>query len=138
MDNLTKEHRRKNMQAIKATGTGIEKILARALWAKGFRYRKNVKTLVGKPDFVIKKYNIVIFCDSEFWHGKDWGKTVKRIGTNKKYWHSKIERNIKRDKKVNSQLRKEGWTIVRFWGKNIIKNTEKCIAKVEKTIKSHL
>ncbi|MCL2887749.1 MAG: very short patch repair endonuclease [Elusimicrobia bacterium] len=134
MDNLTKEQRRKNMQAVKSDGTGIELALGKALREKGYRYRKNCKNITGKPDFVLRKYNLIIFCDSEFWHGKDWKKTVARIGTHKKYWHQKIENNIKRDKKVNRLLKKDGWKVLRFWGTQIIKETDKCIKKIEKTI----
>lgn len=122
------------MQAIKSSGTKIETIFAKALWANGLRYRKNCKNITGKPDFALKKHKIVIFCDSEFWHGKDWKKTVSRIGTNKKYWHTKIENNIKRDHKVNRVLKKEGWTVLRFWGNDISKKTGKCVAKVARVI----
>lgn len=71
MDILTKEQRKKNMQHIKAKDTKIEIILRKALWKKGYRYRKNYNKLLGKPDIVLPKYNIVIFCDGEFFHGKD-------------------------------------------------------------------
>ena len=72
MDNLTKEQRRKNMQRIKARDTSIEVKLCKSLWNKGYRYRKNYDGLPGKPDIVLTKYKIAIFCDSEFFHGKDW------------------------------------------------------------------
>ena len=72
MDKLTPEQRRKNMQAVKSKGSVIEVTLAKALWAKGSRYRKNDKTVFGKPDLTFKKIKIAIFVDSEFWHGKNW------------------------------------------------------------------
>lgn len=81
MDNLTKEQRRKNMQNIKSKNTKIEVILRKALWKKGFRYRKNDIRLPGKPDIVMPKYKIVIFCDSEFFHGKDWDTLKIRLET---------------------------------------------------------
>ena len=71
-DVLTPEQRRRNMQNIHQKDTSIELCLRKALWKKGYRYRKNVKTLPGKPEIVITKYKIAIFCDSEFFHGKDW------------------------------------------------------------------
>lgn len=71
MDKLTKEQRIKNMKAVKSKGSKIEIMLAKAMWGKGYRYRKNDKSVFGKPDFTLKKYKIAIFCDSEFWHGKD-------------------------------------------------------------------
>ena len=72
MDRLTKEQRHKNMKNIKSKDTGIEVTLRKALWKKGYRYRKNDKKLPGRPDIVLPKYQIAIFCDSEFFHGKDW------------------------------------------------------------------
>jgi DNA mismatch endonuclease Vsr len=134
MDVLTKAQRRRNMQAIKASGTGIEKTLRKALSAEGFRYRLNAKNVLGKPDLVFVREKVAVFCDSEFWHGKNWEKEKKRIGTNKKFWHEKIESNIRRDKKVNRGLKKEGWTVLRFWGKDVDKSTEKCVLKVKKAL----
>ena len=72
MDKLTPEQRRKNMQSIKGKNTSIERILRKALWNKGYHYRKNYKVLPGKPDIALTKYKIAIFCDGEFFHGKDW------------------------------------------------------------------
>lgn len=117
MDNLTKEQRRKNMQAIKATDTKAEIILAKALFAKGYRYRKNNKTVFGKPDLTFKKIKFAIFIDGEFWHGKDWEIRKHNLKTNQEYWIPKIERNIKRDQEVNSELSKQGWKILRLWSK---------------------
>ena len=72
MDNLTKEQRHKNMVNIKGKNTSIELCLRKALWNRGIRYRKNYNKLPGKPDIAITKYKIAVFCDSEFFHGKDW------------------------------------------------------------------
>ena len=125
------EQRRKNMQAIKATGSKIEIALAKALHSKGYRYRKNDKTVFGKPDLTLKKYKIAVFVDSEFWHGKNWKVRKYDHKTNTEFWHSKIERNIQRDKQVNQELKKQGWKVLRFWGNEIKNNLEKCILKVE-------
>lgn len=129
MDKHTPEQRKKNMQAVHSSGTVIETTLGKALFAQGLRYRKNNKTVFGKPDFTFKKYKIAIFADSEFWHGKDWSKKKKDHKTNKKFWINKIEGNINRDKWVTLRLRKEGWKVLRFWGKDIINNLDKCITK---------
>lgn len=119
MDKLSKEQRRKNMQAVKNKGSKIEVALARALWAKGLRYRKNNKTVFGKPDLTFKRKKIAIFVDSEFWHGKDWNERKRDHKSNQDFWHKKIERNIERDKEVNSKLASDGWKVIRFWGKDI-------------------
>jgi len=134
MDVLTKEQRRKNMQAIKNKNTKIEQLLAKALWAKGLRYRKNNKNVFGKPDFTFKKYKIAIFCDSEYFHGKDWETQKHRIKTNTEFWHKKIEKNIERDKIVNETLLKNGWKVIRFWGEDIKKNLEICLVQIETEI----
>ena len=136
MDNLTKEQRRKNMQHIRAKDTSIEVKLRKALWLKGYRYRKNYDVLPGKPDIVLTKYKIAIFCDSEFFHGKDWEVLKPRLekGNNSQYWISKISRNRERDDEINKRLLFEGWTVIRFWGKEIQNNVDECVRVIEETI----
>ncbi len=135
MDNLTPEQRRKNMQAIKSKDTTIEMVLRKALWHNGIRYRKNYKKLIGKPDIVLTKYHIVIFCDSDFWHGFDWKNRNQKIKSNRDYWIPKIERNIKRDTKVTSQLENDGWVVIRFWEWQIRKQLDECVQTVQNAIK---
>ena len=82
MDRLTKEQRYKNMAANKGKGNKLETLFGRLLWNAGVRYRKNDKTVFGKPDFAIHGMKIAIFCDGEFWHGRNWNerkKTTKPI-----------------------------------------------------------
>jgi DNA (cytosine-5)-methyltransferase 1 len=135
MDKLTKEQRRKNMQANKSKDTKPELLLAKTLFARGHRYRKNDKTVFGKPDLTFKKIKLAIFVDGEFWHGKNWQERKKDHKTNQEFWYQKIERNIERDKKVNEELTKQGWTILRFWSKDIEKNLLTCILQIESEIK---
>jgi DNA mismatch endonuclease Vsr len=134
MDKLTVEQRRKNMQAVRASGSKIETALAKALFAQGLRYRKNDRTVFGKPDLTFKKYKLAVFVDSEFWHGKDWETKKFDHKSNQEFWLAKIERNIERDNEVNEKLIEEGWKVLRFWGKDIAKNLDKCINKIQKTI----
>ncbi len=124
------------MQHIKAKDTGIEVKLRKALWNKGYRYRKNYGNLPGKPDIALTKYKIAIFCDSEFFHGKDWEVLKPRLekSNNSQYWISKISRNRERDDKINKKMLFEGWTVIRFWGKDIQKNVDECVKVVEETI----
>jgi DNA mismatch endonuclease (patch repair protein) len=121
--------RSENMRRIKSENTSIEKVLRKALWHKGVRYRKNCKDIIGKPDLCFKKYKVAVFCDSEFWHGKYFleGKIPK---TNREYWEKKIKRNIERDKKVNETLKNEGWEVLRFWGKDILNHTDEIAEKI--------
>ena len=134
MDKLTPEQRRRNMKAVRSKGSRIETILAKALFAHGLRYRKNDKTVFGKPDITFKKYKLAIFVDGEFWHGKDWEIRKFDHKSNQKFWHTKIERNIIRDKEVYDKLTADGWKVLRFWGKDITQNLEQCIVKIKNTI----
>mgnify|MGYP003575516339 FL=1 len=136
MDNLTPEQRRKNMQAIKSAETKDEVRLARALWNLGYRYRKNNKKIFGKPDLTFAKYKVAIFVDSEFFHGKDWEVQQLRIKSNREYWIPKIERNRKRDEEVNAFLLSQNWTIIRFWSKQVQKELDQCIAKIEEILQA--
>jgi DNA mismatch endonuclease, patch repair protein len=135
MDNLSMEQRRKNMQAIRSFGTKTEVLLAKTLWAHGYRYRKNDKTVFGKPDFTFKKYKIAIFIDSEYFHGKNWHIQKHRIKTNQEYWWKKIDRNILRDKLVSRQLKQEGWVVIRMWSKDVQFKLSKCVEKIERFYK---
>ena len=118
------------MQAVRSTGSQIEITFAKALFALGLRYRKNDKTVFGKPDLTFKKYKIAVFVDSEFWHGKDWEIHKHDHKSNQKFWFAKIERNISRDKEVNDELFKNGWKVIRVWGKDITKNLRTCTDKI--------
>ncbi len=120
----------KTAKKIKNENTKIERLLAKAMWNAGLRYRKNCKDIFGKPDFCFKGKKIAIFCDSEFWHGKKLLEG-ERFKTNSDFWEEKIKRNIERDKEVNERLKSEGWTVFRFWGKDIEKNTGKCLEKIK-------
>lgn len=135
-DDLTKEQRHKNMQNIKSRDTKIEVLLRKALWQEGYRYRKNFKDLPGKPDIVLTKYKIAIFCDGEFFHGKDWEVLKPRLekSNNSKYWISKISRNREHDDEINKKLLFLGWTVIRFWGNDIKNNSDECVKVIEETI----
>ena len=135
-DVLTPEQRRKNMQNIRSSNTKIEVLLRKALWHKGYRYRKNYKRLPGKPDIAFTKYKIAVFCDSEFFHGKDWEVLKPRLekSNNSEFWISKISRNRERDDEVNKQLLFQGWTVIRFWGEDIKKNLDECVRVIEEAM----
>jgi len=119
------------MSRVRSKETEIEKIMGRALWASGLRgYRKNQKGVYGTPDFCWKKRKIAIFCDSSFWHGYNWQKERKKITVRKKFRIKKKEDNIKRDKRVTTLLKKEGWRVFRFWDFSIKKDISKCVEKI--------
>lgn len=123
------------MTAVRSKDSRIEKKLGFALWAAGIRNRKH-SPIIGKPDCALPGYKIAVFCDSNFWHGKNWGETRKAdFKKNREFWIGKIERNMERDSEVNQALKEEGWTIVRFWEDEIKKKAEWCFNQVLKKLK---
>lgn len=124
------------MSRIHGKDTHIETILRKELWKRGIRYRKNYKALPGRPDIAITKYKIAIFCDSEFFHGKDWDTLKLKLskGNNPDYWIPKIMRNMQRDRENDQVLRSWGWTIIHFWGKQIQKDPAACVEQIQEMI----
>jgi len=118
------------MSRIRGKDTSIEVKLRKALYERGCRYRCNSKYIFGHPDISFKGVKVVVFCDSEFWHGKDFEENEKKILSNREYWIPKIKRNIERDNEVNEKLTQEGYLIFRFWGGEIEKNLDKCVTKI--------
>lgn len=137
MDNHTKEQRHRNMQAIKNKDSEIELLLRKELWSRGLRYQKNSKKVFGHPDIVFLGKKIAVFCDSEFWHGYNWDIKKDEIKSRRDFWIPKIERNMERDNEVNIKLKAEGWTVLRFWGKEIKNNLTCCADIIEKAVKEN-
>ena len=123
----TTKERSKLMQRIKSIDTKAEVQFRKSLWARGVRYRKNNRSLPGNPDICISKQKIAIFIDGEFWHGFDWENKKQKIKANRDYWISKIEKNIERDKNTGLLLEKDGWTVLRFWEREIKKKPTECL-----------
>ena len=101
---------------------------------KGFRYRKNDKSVFGRPDFTFKRYKIAIFVDGEFWHGKEWELRKHDFKSRQEFWITKIENNIMRDQLVSKTLGLVGWKVLRFWSKEVLRNLDSCMSKIEQTI----
>ena len=131
----TKEQISYNMQQVKNKDSKIEVLLRKELWSRGLRYRKNVNRIYGKPDIVFIGKKVAVFCDSEFWHGYNWEERKKDFKSHQEFWIPKIERNMERDAEVTAKLESEGWTVLRFWGNEIKKNTAQCADVVEQAIK---
>jgi DNA mismatch endonuclease, patch repair protein len=133
VDIFTPEKRSKIMASIKGKDTKIELMLRRALWNDGIRgYRVNMK-LPGKPDIVFSKYKIVVFCDGDFWHGKDFDTWKGRLS---QYWIEKIQKNIERDRGNDIKLAKEKWVVLHFWESEILGNLEECKIIILKNLQS--
>lgn len=134
MDRHTPEQRRRNMQAVKNKDSKIEKTLRLALYHKGYRYRKNYSKVYGHPDIVFTKEKIVIFCDSEFWHGFDWERRRLDFKSRQDFWIPKIERNMERDKEVTARLEADGFLVMRIWGRRIKSELDDVVAEIERVI----
>ena len=124
------------MSKIKGKDSKPEVKFRKALWHLGYRYRKNYKKLIGKPDIVFQKYKTVIFIDGEFWHGYKWKEKKDKIKSNREFWIPKIERNMQRDQEVNEALQQKGYQIFRFWQKDIIENLNSCLEEVIKHLEN--
>jgi len=113
--------------------TAHERILRTLLWKSGLRYRKNVKTLPGKPDIVFPAARVAVFCDGDFWHGRDWPRLARKLrtGTNASYWIPKIKANRNRDRRNERLLKREGWTVVRLWETDIHREPERAAQAIE-------
>ncbi len=118
------------MKKIHSKDTKPELILRKALWKEGIRYRKNYNGLIGKPDLAITSSKIAIFVDGEFWHGYNFERQKKRLHHNRQKWIEKIQRNMERDKKVNSELTKQGWKVIRFPSKYVTNHTDECVTEI--------
>ncbi len=132
MDNLTKEQRRKNMQHIRSTGTLPERIIMRELKRRKIYFASYVAKIIGKPDIVFRRKKVVVFIDSDFWHGHPSRCVMPK--SNREYWEKKISRNRERDKEVNSFLKKDGWKIIRIWEYDVKHKLDKIIQRITKAI----
>ena len=121
-----------NMRKVRNKDSAIELALRKELWNRGLHYRKNVKTVYGKPDIAFIGKKIAIFCDSEFWHGYAWEIAQDEFQSRRDFWIPKIERNMQRDQEVNEKLRGDGWIVLRFWGKQIKRDVASCADEIER------
>ena len=135
VDHLTPEQRRRCMQANRSRDTKPEQMLARELWRRGYRYRRNVRGVPGSPDICFKSKKVAVFVDGDFWHGNNWEVQKQRIKTNRDFWYSKIERNQARDRRVNQRLTSMGWKVLRFWETDIKKHLSRCADQVEDVLR---
>lgn len=118
---------RKRMGKVRLKNGKAETILAKMIWHKGYRYRRNYKKLPGSPDIAILRFRIAVFVDGEFWHGENWEERKAKLRHNREYWIEKIEENMARDKRVDAQLKELGWIPIHFWEKQVLKNTDECL-----------
>lgn len=130
-DHLSPEARHNLMSSIRGSGTNPERQLARLLRASKIKFRRQVKSLPGKPDFLIVGRKIAIFVDGEFWHGRKYQNIRMPLSD---YWVSKIEGNIRRDRRVRKDLRRMGWCVLRFWDTDIARKPMSAIDRIRRYI----
>jgi len=128
-DIFTPEKRSWVMSRIRSRDTKIEKKMAQLLRKNKIHYRRFPR-IFGNPDFVVEK-KVLVFCDGDFWHGYGYGKKKR---PQKKFWRDKIERNMKRDRKVTRKLRADGWSVIRLWEHDIEKRPQSCIGRIRKSL----
>ena len=117
------------MSRIRSRGTKIELKMKKALEESDLQFQYQPR-IFGKPDFLVAP-NIIVFCDSSFWHGRNWPRLKKRLPS--EYWRNHIEQNRKRDKIVNSTLKGENYIVLRFWDNQIDKEIQKCIQRIKES-----
>lgn len=123
----------------RAVDTKCERLLRSTLWRMGLRFRKNVKDLPGRPDVVFVRQRIAIFCDGDFWHGREWNRRRGKLkrGANSTYWIAKIKANINRDRMHTKHLRQLGWTVIRLWERDILTDAERAAAYIRSEVAQH-
>lgn len=136
MARKTKEQISYNMSYVQGKDTVLEKLLCCELERRALiTYTKNDKSIFGKPDFAFKARRVAVFCDIEFWHGYDWENAKNEIKSNRELWIPQIEKNIKRDREVTERLQSDGWTVLRFWGKQLKSDVGACADVIENVLR---
>lgn len=126
-DNLTPKQRSYCMSRVKGKDTGIEKAVRSKLHKRGFRFRKNVKGLPGKPDVVFPTAGLVVFLDGDFWHGYRFPQWQHKVSD---FWKTKIGKTRQRDQRNFAKLRRMGWKVVRIWEHELERDLEMCIERI--------
>ncbi len=128
----------KRMANVHLKAGKAETTLAKELWKKGFRYRKNYRKLPGSPDIAILKYRIAVFVDGEFWHGYDWENRKPKLKRNREYWIEKIEENMARDARVDKELISMGWIPLHFWSNEVKRDVNGCVQAIKENISERI
>jgi DNA mismatch endonuclease (patch repair protein) len=119
-------------QRNRSRDTKVEVLLRKELWHLGLRYRLHVADLPGKPDLVFRRARVVVFCDGDFWHGRRWQRRREKLaaGSNAMYWTAKIGANVARDRRNTRALQRLGWTVVRLWETDILRDVDRAARRV--------
>jgi len=117
--------------------TKCELLLRHVLWRRGLRYRVDARSLPGRPDVVFAAARVVVFCDGDFWHGRDLDERIAKlsVGHNAAYWIDKIKANVARDARNREALVRDGWLVLRFWESDLGSDTEALADQVEAAVR---
>jgi len=117
-----------------------EVLLRRELTRLGLRYRKYVTDLTGNPDITFRKARVVVFCDGDFWHGRNWARLRRDLSRrhNAAYWIAKIARNRERDRQISSELTGAGWQVVRIWETDILRDPVEIACSIQAVVRQRL
>lgn len=138
MDDLTQDQRRLNMSHIRSVENKPETLVRKYLFSQGFRYRKNVSSLPGKPDIVLPKYHTVIFINGCFWHQHPGCRYAVLPKTHQDYWIPKLQRNIQRDHENSQSLQNDGWNVIVIWECSLTKaKRQSTLEKLVEQIKAN-
>lgn len=122
-----------NMSRVRSKGSEIERVMDSALRRENLKPARHPR-MFGRPDFIFRRARVAVFCDSHFWHGYNWKVKQKEIRRNRSFWVPKILSNMRRDRVVSHRLRREGWTVLRFWEHQILRSPDRCAARVKEAV----
>jgi DNA mismatch endonuclease Vsr len=131
---FTPEERSRVMRAVKGKGTKAEDALRRLLRPLRLRFREHPANLPGRPDFANDRLRIAIFVDGDFWHGRWWRRGGKLPVSNRRYWVAKLQRNVERDRQADRRLRNSGWSVVRIWETDLLRDPRSVLDVVRRRI----
>lgn len=127
---------RKNVKG----GGRAERLLRSTLWRAGLRFRVHARRLPGTPDVVFSAARVCVFCDGDFWHGRNWPRLRRQLMTrnNAVYWVAKILSNRRRDRRTDELLRLAGWDVQRYWETDILRSPGQIAAKIAASVRSRI
>lgn len=132
-DNLTAEQRSHCMARVRRYDTDIEQAVRSQLHRRGFRFRKHVRGLPGRPDVVFPRARVAVFIDGDFWHGHNFATWRADLS---QFWRRKIEANIARDQRNSRALSDAGWRVLRLWKHEINSDLDGCVRRIIRAVEA--
>lgn len=130
-DTLTPSQRSYCMSRVKSKDTSLERLIRSELHSRGYRFKKHVKDLPGKPDVVFQTAKVAVFIDGDFWHGYRFPSWEHKLSN---FWKEKIAKNRERDQRNFRRLRRMGWKVIRIWQHEVEKSMDECVNRITRVI----